>query len=335
MKSAKGKRILLVGVVSLCMFVSMGIEAFAASNPFTLKFATACVKAMTCGPIYDKFAENVQTRSNGQLNVEVFYGGTLGNEGTALQTVLAGNAQMFSISIDNISAFTKAYFFANLPYIFESPQHAMEVARGPVGQAAKKRIENELKMKVLGNPISGFFRTLVNSKKEIRVPADCKGLKFRTTTSEIDVALMKAFGIIPTPIPWAETYTSIRQGVADGTHLQHYFVFASKIYEVVKFSTEINAVATFHVVGMRKDVFDKLDPKLQQILLEEGKKMEDLFLVADEKDTQLAKAALMKAGIKIYTPTKAELNQFKELAKPIWKEYEKEVPADVIRQIQK
>ena len=72
----------------------------------------------------------------------------------------------------------------------------------------------------------------------IRLPKDAKGLKIRTTGAPMKVASLKAWGMNPTPVAWSETYTALKQGVINGTYNAKYWIYETKLHEVINKITQ-------------------------------------------------------------------------------------------------
>jgi TRAP-type C4-dicarboxylate transport system substrate-binding protein len=84
---------------------------------------------------------------------------------------------------------------------------------------------------------TGGWRCFVTKNKLVKTPADLKGMKIRTIESDLHVYLVRALGGTATPIPWAETYTSLKTGVAEGSMNGITDVINAKLHEVLKFIT--------------------------------------------------------------------------------------------------
>ena len=90
-----------------------------------------------------------------------------------------------SVSGGNIGAFGPTVDILNLPYIFKDDASAAKLINGWLGEELSKRAEKEFGLKFIAIIPSYGFRNLDNSKREIKVPADTKGLKFRVTKSPV------------------------------------------------------------------------------------------------------------------------------------------------------
>jgi tripartite ATP-independent transporter DctP family solute receptor len=88
-------------------------------------------------------------------------------------------------------------------------------------------------MRVLANWENGF-RCLTNSVKPVGHVGDLKGLKIRTPENPVILATFKALGANASPLPWAEVYMALQQGIFDGQENPIHIIFNQKIYEVQK-----------------------------------------------------------------------------------------------------
>ena len=60
------------------------------------------------------------------------------------------------------------------------------------------------------------FRELTNSKRDIRSPADLKGLKIRVVGSPLFNETFTALGANPTQMSWADAQPALASGAVDG-----------------------------------------------------------------------------------------------------------------------
>ncbi|MCK5486044.1 MAG: TRAP transporter substrate-binding protein DctP, partial [Desulfobacterales bacterium] len=150
-----------------------------------------------------KFAELVKQRSNGQIIIDVKFGGQLGKgEKKVVEQVQFGALDMARISISPVTEFVPALEAFGLPYIWSSRNHEWKVLNGSTGQRLLKDVEN-YKFYGLAYYESGA-RSFYNSKREIKTVADLKGLKIRVQKSKLMIDLVNTMGANATPIAFGE-----------------------------------------------------------------------------------------------------------------------------------
>lgn len=269
--------------------------------------------------LFDEFAKRVQTYSGGKIKPEVHHSGELGGDDQLLQSLRLGTVDLASASTGNMGAMTKSLLWADLPYIFTSREGMEKVFTDPeISAKLSSEIERDIGTKVLGYLQAGGYRMLQNKRRALHVPADAKGIKFRTTASPIDVALIQAWGGLPSQVAWAETFTAVQQGVVDGLNLQPVWTSLNGFGQVIKYATRNNAVMGLHCIQMNKKVWDSLSPDLQQAV---QKAMSEAIQVANKADatdeSQYVKK-LQAGGMAIYDPKPDELEQWRKAAMPVW-----------------
>ena len=90
-----------------------------------------------------KFAELVEQRSNGQIVIDVKYGGQLGKgEKKVVEQVQFGALDMARISVSPVTEFVPSLEAFGLPYIWASRDHMWKVLNGPTGRGLLKDVEN-------------------------------------------------------------------------------------------------------------------------------------------------------------------------------------------------
>lgn len=117
------------------------------------------------------------------------------------------------------SVYTDAFKFADLGYSLPDWDTSLRFMKSDLFKKRAAIMEQQVPVKVLPPFGGGGFRMLYNRVRQLQVPADTKGLKYRTTGSAQEIAVVKSWGASPTPMPWYETYTALQQGVIDGVHV--------------------------------------------------------------------------------------------------------------------
>jgi C4-dicarboxylate-binding protein DctP len=84
---------------------------------------------------------------------------------------------------------------------------------------------------------NGGSRQITNNVREIKTPADMKGLKIRTPNMQSIIECMKALGANPVTIPYADLYMALKTGVVDGQENPLANIGDMKFYEVQKYMT--------------------------------------------------------------------------------------------------
>jgi len=228
------KRRLALAVVGLALAAL--IAPVGAQDKTVIKFAH---HAPVTFPYQDgalKFKEVAERLSGGKLDVQVFGGAQLGGERDLLEGIRLGTVHM-CIGAGALANFAPAYNVVQLPFLIKNQEHMTRIADGPAGKLLSQRIEEQGGYKVLG-----YFSTgdsgIQTVKAPVRTPADLKGVKIRVMENPALIESMRALGANPTPLPFPELYTSMKQGVVEGATIDYTALWTTKVYEAVKYVTE-------------------------------------------------------------------------------------------------
>lgn len=225
-----------------------------------------------------KFAELVNQRSNGQIIIDVKFGGQLGKgEKKVVEQVQFGALDMARISISPVTEFVPALEAFGLPYIWSSRNHEWKVLNGSTGQRLLKDVEN-YKFYGLAYYESGA-RSFYNSKREIKTVADLKGLKIRVQKSKLMIDLVNTMGANATPIAFGEVYDAISKGVIEGAENNWPSYESTGHYEVAKYYTLDEHTRVPEILVASKIAFDKkLKPDQIKLIMQAAKDTQEFVI---------------------------------------------------------
>ncbi len=300
--------------------VSLAFAMPASAAEFTFKFAHAQPPTSVRHKSMEMFKEKLEKASNDRIKVEVFGGGTLGNESELMDMVKMG-----SIQGTRGGAFAKAnkkFLIYTLPFLFNDSESVLKAMRSSFGADIGKHAEqNGYYIPATG--VAGGFRQISNSKKPINTPDDIAGLKIRTPPIETIVKTMQALGASPQSIPYGETYMALKMGVVDGQENPPSNIAEMKFYEAQKFLSLVDY--QIHpdpfMVNLKwyqslptdlKTVFDKVS--------KESMEWSDTNWLASEAtymDT-------LKKNMTVNTVSAENRAKFVAKVKPVWEGYTKD-----------
>ena len=161
----------------------------------------------------DKFAELVDKATNGEVKVEVFHGGVLGNQPDALEQVRLGAIEIGNFNLGPIGPMVKEANLVSLPFIFKSVPHMFRVLEGDAGKKIAEAMANAGIMPLAW--VDAGARSFY-SQKAINTPDDVKGLKIRVMNNNLYTSMISAMGGNPSPMAFSEVQQALKTGVVDG-----------------------------------------------------------------------------------------------------------------------
>jgi tripartite ATP-independent transporter DctP family solute receptor len=235
-----------------------------------------------------RFAELMKERTGGQVEIQVFGGGVLGNDPTMVNAVRGGSLDIGLTGNPFFTGLAPKLNVLDLPFLFQDRKHAAAVLDGPVGDELRKELEGS-NLKALATWDIGW-RNLTNNRRPIRTPDDLKGLKIRTTPNPAHIKAFQLLGAVPTPMAFTELFTALEMGSVDGQENPVTLILNAKFFEVQKHLTMSRHAFTTGPLIMNKGKFEALSPDLQKTLLETAREMARLqwAMNADTEGSSLA-----------------------------------------------
>lgn len=268
------------------------------------------------GMIY--FKEQLEEKSDGRFEVEIFSNGSLGGEREMVEGLQIGSVDLVLTSTGPMSGFVEEITVVDLPFLFKDSAHAHAVLDGEIGTGLLNKLE-PLGLKGLAWWENGF-RNVTNNVRAIEKPEDLKGLKIRTMENEIHMESFRELGVDPTPMSFTELFTALQQGVVDGEENPVPVIYSSRFYEVQEYLTMTRHVYNPSILLISDDFFNGLDSELQEILAEvaidAGNYEREVVARMDSEYLD----ELEKEGMNVIREVDIEL--FIEAVQPVYEKYE-------------
>ena len=249
-----------------------------AQNPLVLTLAHGLSETHTVHIAMTEFANMVEERTNGRIQVQIFPNGQLGSENENMEQLMSGVISMTKVSAPGLATYNEAYHTFGLPYIFDSTEdfyHVMD--------------SDQMRDFFLSSGDDGFVtltyytsgaRSFYTKNKAIRKPEDLRGLKIRVQDMKSQTDMMKALGGIPVAMSYGDVYTSLQTGIIDGTENNETALTTGKHGEICKvYSTDQHAMIP-DVMVMSEKVWKNISPEDQQIILEAARESTEQHKIA-------------------------------------------------------
>ncbi len=315
-------------------FVALGLADATPVDAETLRVAHSSNPGQSVYIYWDELAKRVNDQADGALELQVFPSGQLGGDEQILRGLGSGTIHMGSNASSNMSIVSDAYSWADLPYVFKSADGAQAAFNDPmVTDSIAGKMRAEANTVVLGHIEVGGFRVLINTKRQLKSPADVKGMKFRMLANPIDQALLSSWGASPVPMSWSETFVSIEQGIADGLQLQPQAILGFGFDKMIRHGTYTDTLMTVHVAQINADIWDGLSDQLREIIQTASDEALAIANAADRADIERIVADLSER-IEFYKPTDEEFAQWREAALGIWDDFTGDMDPATLERVQ-
>ena len=265
---------------SLVVFVLAGLMCAAgvvlpgdAQSKIILKVPTQSARPGTPRADYlVRFQKGVAERTQGEIEVQIFWANSLVHAKEALEAVQLGTADMADLAVGYFSDKIRLLQVAGLPFSVADPVESWEGIYRVLQQVPEARAElAKFGHVIVGQAATASYQLVAHDP--IRNLADLKGKKVGTF-GRIAPKAIKAGGAIPVSTTGGEMYEALQRKTIDARILSFEAAQRFKTYEVAKYMSRIEmgciAGVTMFTINQRK--WDSLSKAHQQILLEEGDK---------------------------------------------------------------
>lgn len=308
-------RKVFVAMAACGLVLAAGAAGAADIKEYNFKLATSNVEGNPQVDGLQKFADLIKQKSGGKMQGKVYTGATLGKDIQVLSSMQGGTVDFATMNTNLLVGIAPDAGLVDLPYLFDSEAEAHAVLDSPVGA----KIHAELEPKgLLGLAYfdMGYY-SLHNNKRPIKSPEDMKGLKMRVTETPVTIDTFKAWGSSAVPIPYAELYNALEQGVVDGGGQPPLNMIYGKIGEVSKYYTVNRYSFTPQSLLMSKKTWDKLSADEKKVITEAAKEAAIFERQVSLKKSQDTLAELKKTKTQVIELTPAELAKFRDAEKPV------------------
>jgi C4-dicarboxylate-binding protein DctP len=281
---------------------------------------------------YRQFFIEMKKRLGDKIEIQVYTGGTLG---TTADQILGGiQARSFESCSYNVGAFaeyTNAFLPLDVLYLIPDTEAGIKLCEEEPGELMRQKCIEDCGVNVLFYTTIGM-RHMTNSKRPIHTPKDLNGLKIRVQSNPLHIMGMTALGAGPTPIPYAELFTSLQQRVVDGQENPISNIFDQNYGEVQSYMTITNHMYTAGAFATNAIWLKEQNPEFQKALMEsvavaQAYTAKETILVENRLLEELGKS------MEINYLTDEEFKQFQDLSKKTWDQAAKRIGEEYFNKV--
>ncbi len=310
------ERVLGTSILAVWMIMAICLPN-SYSAPVTIRFSSGAPETHFLTKQYIEWGKLIEKNSKGDIKVQVYHSAQLFRDNEVIKAVQTGGLEAgcaFTLYAEN--QLVPALKVFQFPFLFQSLDDTMKVYRTEIGTSWKTTAERK-GVKILGLVVFPAPEDhIILTAKPVKVPADIKGMVIRGATPEHALAIKK-WGAGPSFLTGAEVYLGLQRGTIHGAINSLLTYMERKLYEVSPNATFLPLSAVHTFIVMNKNFFDRLTPDQQKTILEASSAIENntvpFALKTFKEDLEEA-----KKKAKLYYPTPAELNLWKEGMSSVW-----------------
>ncbi len=255
------KSMLLAAVCLVAVFVSCASE----TDKKEFRLSTNQNTTSEYYTMLTNLAAKLETETGGAEYIKIYPDATLGDQIQNIELVKSGSIEMASVNAAGLENFVPIFGGFNLPYVLNGVDHARSVVQSKKLMdflREESKSQNIVPLILLDGNSRNFFGT-----KPYLTPADMRGQKFRIMPSPLYTEIVQSLGGVAIPMNFGELFTSLQQGVVDGSENNPSVMYGSKLGEVVKHYTFTETTRNIDVVIMSLKTWESLTDEQRAVWL--------------------------------------------------------------------
>lgn len=292
----------------------LAASAASASAQTAMRCSHQLPPAHHIAQVIDRWAAEVETLSEGELDVQIFGADSLVGARENIVATAKGDIECaFSLNFQ----WGRTLPMMNVtvaPFAFGD----IEIwKKWPTSEAAAF-LEEKLLEKGVKNVV-WMFQTntsvFTTRGKPLVAPEDFRGLKFRGLTPPFDAAF-NALGATPTAMPGSEVYQALATGIIDGAITDVAAAVSRKYFEVQDAFTVVPVLSAYLHGYLNPRFYDGLSDKSKAALMEAGLKASEWAIEASVAAGAAGPDQLREKGVTVHIATPEENAALEAVMRP-------------------
>lgn len=262
------KKNLIFVCLTCCTLYGCGVKTqdpMLASQSYPWIIATDSPADTVTSIFANRFAQEVETLSDGRIQMEVYENGTLGGDRELIESCMGNDIPFILQNTAPQVNFIPRLAIFDLPVAYTSIDKLRNTLDDPSFMAMINDIYQEHGFRLLGMGDQSF--RVMTTNKNITNIDDFKGQKIRTMENKFHIAFWQSIGANPTPMTFSEVYIGLQQGTIDAQENPYEVVVSGKIYEQQDYIVQTNHLP--HLLSLI------VNDEFYQSLPQEGKDIVD------------------------------------------------------------
>lgn len=290
------------------------IAVFAA--PTTIKVAYENHPGEPADLVMNYWADLLKERSNGEILLELYPSSQLGSKSDVMDQALMGMNVVTISDVGFMADYEPDLAALYGPFLTENTEKLFELYDSPWFAEKNKSLREQGVHLVITNYNYGDRHII--AKKPIRTPEDLAGMKIRVPNNVIQIKTFEAMGATPTPMPLADVYPALTQGVIDGAENPLSVLYGQKLHEPAKYLSLVNYLTTA-AVWVGGEAFFSTLPEEQLALIHETGREAGLYSQQLAKESDAKVLELMRTqGVEVIEPDR---EAFKAKALKVYEQF--------------
>jgi tripartite ATP-independent transporter DctP family solute receptor len=239
----------------------------------------------------------MRERSGNRLSIQVFPGGQLGEEDETIEQTRIGAIDLTRVNLAPMGRFIPACNAFCLPFLIRSDEHLRRVIDGDVGEEILRSFEQR------GLVGLAFYeagaRSIYNSIRPVRTPADLRGLRIRVQRSDFMTDLMRALGTTPVALSYSQLLPALQARLIDGAENNWPSYVTTDHHRAARFYTLTEHARPPEVLLISRKSWDALAPADRELIRDAALASRSFARMRMQEWTEIARLQAAAEGAEI------------------------------------
>jgi TRAP-type C4-dicarboxylate transport system substrate-binding protein len=300
----------ILGLV-LIIFLSLNRFASGAEKSIIIKIATLAPEGSSWMKAFNALNSEVMKKTENKVFFRTYPGGVLGDEMDMLRKMKIGQIQGAALTSGGLSALFKEIDVVQIPFLFQKYEEVDAVLK-KMDSFFRKGFEDNGYI-LLGWSEAGFVYLMstipISSVSDLK-----KGKVWIWAESPMAKAIFDEAGVSAIPLSVPDVLVGLQTGMVDVVYVPPTYAISLQWFTKIKYLTDTPLVYLSGGIVVKKDVFKQIPQPSQNIIVESCQHHLNQLKIITRNENQEAIKVMVKQGVKIITPSKDQIDEFKKLS---------------------
>jgi len=286
-------------------------SASGAEKSLVIKLATLAPEGSSWMKTLNILNAEVMKKTENRVQFRIYPGGVMGDEKDMLRKMKIGQLQGGALTAGGLSAVFKEIDVLQVPFLFQKYEE-VDVIFKKMDSFFRKGFEDNGYF-LLGWSEAGFIYLM--STLPISSVADLKRGKVWTwEESPMSKAIFDEAGVSAIPLSVPDVLVGLQTGLVDVVYAPPTGAISLQWFTKVRYMTDVPLAYLAGGIVIKKDVFRQISPAFQNLILESSQTYLNQLKTVTRTENREAVKVMAKQGVKIITPSKDQIDEFKKLS---------------------
>ena len=302
-------------ITALSVTISISLllvsSAVGDSGTTAIKIATLAPEGSTWIQNLNDLNAEVKKKTNNSVLFKIYPGGVLGDEKDMIRKMYVGQIHAAILTSAGLSGIFSEMDVFQIPFLFETYDEVDYVIKkmAPFFEDGF----DKRGYRVLGWSEGGFIRLM--STKPIATLSDLQKAKVWTwEDAPMAQAIFDEADVSAIPLSLPDVLVGLQTGLVEVVYAPPTGAISLQWFTKTKYMTDVPLMYLIGAAVVKKNVFNKISPAHQQVLLDICTEHMSQLKLTLRQDNQEAIKVMTKHGVKLIKPTQDQIEEFKKVS---------------------